>query len=96
MKNKLLVIGSGGLIGHQVLNFLKESKNYEIFDISKSRKIHKNTILLDARDEKNFFEKISEINPNYIIRPPTYQKLRRLEPVLFELLALASVGRLRQ
>ncbi len=67
MKNKLLVIGSGGLIGHQVLNFLKESKNYEIFDISKSRKIHKNTILLDARDEKNFFEKISEINPNYII-----------------------------
>ena len=67
MKNKLLVIGSGGLIGHQVFNFLKNSKNYEIFDISKSRKIHKNTILLDARDEKFFFDKISEINPSHII-----------------------------
>lgn len=67
MKNKLLVIGSGGLIGHQIFNYLKKSNDYEIFDISKSQKIQKNTILLDARDENLFFNKLLEINPNYII-----------------------------
>ena len=67
MKNKLLVIGSGGLIGHQIYNYLKKSNDYEMFDISKRHKIQKNTILLDARDEKLFFNKLLEINPNYII-----------------------------
>jgi len=67
LKNKLLVIGSGGLIGHQIFNYLKKSNDYEMFDISKSRKLHKNTILLDARDEKKLFDKLLEINPKYII-----------------------------
>lgn len=67
MKNKLVVIGSGGLIGHQVFNFLKKYHEYNVFNISKSHKIHKNTILIDARNENFFFDKLLEINPKYII-----------------------------
>ena len=67
MKDKVLVLGSAGLIGHQVYNYLKDSGNYELHNISYHHKIQNDTILLDARDEKNFIDKITSIRPHYII-----------------------------
>ena len=67
MKNKALVLGSAGLIGHQVYNYLKVSDNYELHNISYRNKIQDDTILLDARDEKRFIDKITSIRPHYII-----------------------------
>ena len=67
MKDKVLVLGSAGLIGHQVYNYLKNSDNYELHNISYRNKIQNDTILLNARDEKNFIDKITCIRPNYIV-----------------------------
>lgn len=67
MKDKILVLGSAGLIGHQVYNYLKDSDNYELHNISYRHKIQNDTILLDARDEKNFIDKITSIGPQYIV-----------------------------
>jgi dTDP-4-dehydrorhamnose reductase len=67
LKNKTLILGSAGLIGHQVYNYLKDSDNYELHNISYRNKIQDDTILLDARDEKRFIDKITSIRPHYII-----------------------------
>lgn len=67
MKDKVLVLGSGGLIGHQVYNYLKDSDNYELYNISYHHKIQNDTVLLNARDEKNFIDKITSIRPQYIV-----------------------------
>jgi len=63
----VLVLGSAGLIGHQVYNYLKDSGNYELHNISYRNKIQNDTILLDARDEKIFIDKITSIRPHYIV-----------------------------
>ena len=67
MKDKIIVLGSSGLIGHQVYNYLKDSVNYELYNISYRNKIQDDTILLDARDEKIFIDKITSIRPHYIV-----------------------------
>ncbi len=67
MKDKIIVLGSAGLIGHQVYNYLKDSDNYELHNISYRNKIQDDTILLDARDEKVFIDKIKSIRPHYIV-----------------------------
>jgi dTDP-4-dehydrorhamnose reductase len=67
LKDKVLVLGSAGLIGHQVYNFLKDSDNYELHNISCRNKIQDDTILLNARDEQVFIDKIISISPQYIV-----------------------------
>jgi len=67
LKHKALVLGSAGLIGHQVYNYLKVSDNYELHNISYRNKIQDDTILLNARDEQVFIDKITSIRPQYII-----------------------------
>jgi dTDP-4-dehydrorhamnose reductase len=68
LKDKILVLGSAGLIGHQVYNYLKDSGDcYELYNISYRNKIQDDTILLDARNEKIFIDKITDIKPHYII-----------------------------
>jgi dTDP-4-dehydrorhamnose reductase len=67
LKDKILVLGSAGLIGHQVYNYLKDSDNYELHNISYRNKIQDDTILLDARDEQIFIDKITSIRPDYIV-----------------------------
>jgi dTDP-4-dehydrorhamnose reductase len=67
LKDKVLVLGSAGLIGHQIYNYLKGSNNYELYNMSYRNKMQIDTILLNARDEKNFIDKITSIRPQYII-----------------------------
>ena len=67
MKDKVLVLGSAGLIGHQVYNYLKDSDNYELYNISYQNKIQDDTALLDARNEQVFIDKIISISPRYIV-----------------------------
>jgi dTDP-4-dehydrorhamnose reductase len=66
-KEKLLILGSSGLIGHQVLNYFKKSNNYEIFNISYSRLADEKTIFFDLRNFKELKLLIEKIKPNYII-----------------------------
>lgn len=67
MKNKVLVLGSTGLIGHQVYNYLKLNSDYELSNISYRKKLQDDTILLDIRDEKTFINTIKNIKPDYIV-----------------------------
>ena len=67
MKIKVLILGSTGLIGHQVYNYLQDNSDYELFNISYRKKLQEDTILLDIRDEKEFLEAIENIEPNIIV-----------------------------
>lgn len=67
MKDKVIVLGSAGLIGHQVYNFLKDCGDYEMFNFSHKNQFQRDTILLNARDEQVFLNKIISIRPKYII-----------------------------
>lgn len=53
MNKKILVLGSSGLIGHQVYNYLKTFDNFTLFDLAHTRKLTDDTILLDMLDEKS-------------------------------------------
>ena len=67
MNKKVLILGSSGLIGHQVYNYLKDNSNFNLSNISYRRKLNSETILLDARSEQKFFDHIRRIQPNYIV-----------------------------
>ena len=67
MNNRVLILGSSGLIGHQVYNHLKVNSDFSLSNISYRRKLNNETVLLDARNEQNFFDKIKRIQPDYIV-----------------------------
>ena len=49
LKKRILILGSGGLIGHQVYFYLKQFDEFQIINSSLTRKISKDTILFDLR-----------------------------------------------
>lgn len=67
MQSRVLVLGSTGLIGHQVYNYLKDSGKYELHNIAYKEKLQKDTILVDARNENSLIDQIVSIAPKYII-----------------------------
>jgi len=67
LKKKVLVLGSTGLIGHQVFNYLQANGGYELHNISHRSKLKENTINIDARNEEHFLKCIVDINPDFII-----------------------------
>ena len=67
MNKKVLILGSSGLIGHQVYNYLKDNSDFVLSNISYTRKLNNETILLDARKEQYFIDQIRHIQPNYIV-----------------------------
>ena len=66
MKLKILVLGSTGLIGHQVFNYLDNNK-YQLFNISYRKKLNDQTILCDARNHDDFVNNIKSISPDIIV-----------------------------
>ena len=48
---KILVIGSGGMLGHITVKYLR-SRGYEVSDISKTKRIDNNTKLINVLDQK--------------------------------------------
>ena len=67
MNKKVLILGSSGLIGHQVYNYLKDNRDFVLSNISYTRKLNNETILLDVRKDQYFFDQIRHIQPNYIV-----------------------------
>jgi dTDP-4-dehydrorhamnose reductase len=66
-KKKILVLGSTGLIGHQIYNYLKILEKYDLYNFSYRKKLQDDSFLIDARNEKQFFDKIYKISPDIII-----------------------------
>ena len=67
MKTKVLVLGSTGLIGHQVYSYLESNSDFELSNISYREKFVEDTIIADIRDEVNFCNVIEKIEPYVII-----------------------------
>ena len=67
MKKKVLVLGSSGMIGHQVFNYLFNTDKYEIFNLSYRKKINNETIICNVRNEEKFIKIINSISPQIII-----------------------------
>ena len=67
MKIKVLILGSTGLIGHQVFNYLNKINKYELFNISFRTKLNDQTIICDARNNDKFVGAIKSISPDIII-----------------------------
>lgn len=67
MKSKVLVLGSTGLIGHQVYNYLYNNDKYQLFNISYRKKLNDQTILCDVRNHDEFVNNILSISPDIII-----------------------------
>jgi len=67
MQLKILVLGSTGLIGHQVFNYLNRTEKYEMFNIAYRKKLNDETILCDVRNEKRITDIIKSLMPDVII-----------------------------
>lgn len=67
MKLKVLVLGSTGLIGHQVFNYLVKTDKYELYNITYRKKLNNETILCDVRNQDKFIEVVKSISPDVII-----------------------------
>mgnify|MGYP006160867529 CR=1 FL=1 len=67
MRLKVLVLGSTGLIGHQVFNYLIKTEKYELYNISYRKKLNHETILCDVRNQDEFIEIVKLISPDVII-----------------------------
>ena len=67
MKLKVLVLGSTGLIGHQVFNYLVKTEKYELSNITYRKKLNDETILCDVKNQDEFIAAVKSISPDVII-----------------------------
>ena len=67
MKSKVLVLGSTGLIGHQVFNYLYSTGQYELYNFAYRKKLQDDTVIIDARNEGDFYKAIKNISPDIIV-----------------------------
>lgn len=67
MRLKVLVLGSTGLIGHQVFKYLDKGEKYELYNISYRKKLNSESILCNVRNQDEFIEIVKSISPDVII-----------------------------
>ncbi len=67
MGNKVLILGSTGLIGHQIYEYLRKNSDFLLSNTSYRKQLNDETVLLDARNESDFVNYIKIVRPNYII-----------------------------
>ena len=62
-----MIIGSTGMLGHQVLDYFLERADFEIFDIVYRNKRRDQSIICDVTDFSKLKELILDISPDFII-----------------------------
>ena len=67
LNNKVLVMGSTGMLGHKVVQYLLEHSKFNIIDLSHRKKLRKSSILIDAMNKSELVEAINDLKPNYIV-----------------------------
>jgi len=67
LKKKILVLGSTGMLGHQVVNYLKDFDEFIVSDISYRSKLRVETIIVDAMDKVTLERSIIKLKPDFII-----------------------------
>jgi len=66
-KKKVLVLGSTGMLGHQVVNYFLKFGDYNVVDIAFRVKLRESTILLDVTNKEKLEKVIAELTPNFIV-----------------------------
>ncbi len=64
---KVLILGSTGMLGHIVSNYLTKSSNYNVFNLSRRSIGQKNSIVCDINDLAEFEKHINKLSPDIII-----------------------------
>lgn len=67
MSKKILILGSTGMLGHQVIKYFLLFEEYEVIDISYKTKLRDETILLDVRKQSLVEQTIINIKPDFIV-----------------------------
>ncbi|MEB2778407.1 SDR family oxidoreductase [Algoriphagus sp. D3-2-R+10] len=64
---KLLILGSTGMLGHQVFFNMEKSKEFQVYDLSFRNKLRDQTIICDITDFTKLEKIIKEIRPDVLI-----------------------------
>lgn len=64
---KILILGSTGMLGHQVVLRLTQNPGFQVFDLSFRNKFRDETIICDVTDFKKLGKVIEDIKPNFIV-----------------------------
>jgi dTDP-4-dehydrorhamnose reductase len=67
MKQKILILGSTGMLGHQVFYSLVEDQKFEVFDLSFRNKLRSETIICDVSKFEQLSKIIQRLRPDVII-----------------------------
>ena len=66
-RKKILVLGSTGMLGHQIVNYLNGFSDFIVDDISYRNKLSESTEIVDATSKSVFEEAIVRLKPDFII-----------------------------
>lgn len=67
IKDKILVLGGVGMLGHVLLEKLNDCNTFEVYDVTRKKEDRINNLECDVVNFTSLFEIISQINPNYIV-----------------------------
>lgn len=67
MKKKVLILGSTGMLGHQVYYHFKEEDNFEVINVSYRNKLTPETIILDLNNKFALEELLKEQRPDFVV-----------------------------
>jgi len=67
IRQKVLVLGSTGMLGHQVVNYFLQFDKYEIVDIAYKNKLTDNTIIVNVTNKELLGKTIVDIKPDFIV-----------------------------
>ena len=67
MNKKIIVLGSTGLIGHEIYFSLSRDESWDVFNISRSHKLTDESLQIDILDFERFETAVREIQPDIII-----------------------------
>ena len=67
MKKKVLILGSTGMLGHQVVNYFLKFDDYNVIDIAFRSKLREETIISDVTDKTAFEKVVTKLKPDFIV-----------------------------
>lgn len=67
VREKILVLGSTGMLGHVFYNTLKQNTDYDVIDLVYRNKLNENSIICDVTDKKKLAEVVKDVNPDIIV-----------------------------
>ena len=64
---RILILGSSGMLGHKVKDYLINESNYKVYDISRGKNKDKYSLFCDIYDSQKLNELIKEIRPDILV-----------------------------